>query len=483
MEKLQNILGASLFWRLLMSISNWFGVQWQRSAVITAFLTPNEERDLATCESSVFFRLFQWVRKGITALYNFLKLDKLFEGSVFTHPAPWAILTVAIAPLLPTMALLGLALLCLCSVALSLVRDIDRPLAHSPMNRYIFIYCFLYAVGTLFSVSPRTSLNMGLVTVVFVVSAVVLQNAITTRRALDTLVGFVVVGATVVALIGIYQYIFRAGYQSAAWIDSDMFSGITFRVPSTLDNPNMLGQFFLLTIPLGGACLLRAKTWGMRFFYLVCCGLMCITMILTFSRGAWLGLLFAGAIFFLFLNPKLIWLAPFALIVLYFVLPETVIARFTSIGDMGDNSTSYRVYIWMGVIEMLKDYWLWGIGPGDVAFNMVYPLYSYSGIVAPHTHNLFLQIITDVGICALVIFCVILFQYFRTLCAAIRRKDSWDSRILQIACTASVVGFMVQSMTDYAFYNYRVMFCFWAVLAIGALSARRESLPAGGTHD
>ncbi len=348
------------------------------------------------------------------------------------------------------------------------------------MNRYILLYCAIYLAGSIFSVSPSTSLFVGLLTVAFTAYALVLQNAITTRQMLDGLVALVVVSATVVALIGIYQFVFQAGYQSEAWVDSDMFSSISFRVPSTLDNPNMLGQFLILTIPLGGASLLRAKDWNTRAFYFCCCGIMCITMLLTFSRGAWLGLLFAGAVFVLLLNPKLILLAPVALVALYFVLPETVIERFASIGDMTDSSTSYRVYIWMGAIEMLKDYWLSGIGPGDTAFNMVYPLYSYSAIDAPHTHNLLLQIITDAGISALVVFCGVLFQYFRTICAAIHRCDPWDSRILQVACCSSVAGFMVQAMTDYAFYNYRVMFLFWSILAIGALSARREALPQGG---
>lgn len=31
-------------------------------------------------------------------------------------------------------------------------------------------------------------------------------------------------------------------------------------------------------------------------------------------------------------------------------------------------------------------------------------------------------------------------------------------------------------MTDYSFYNYRVMFLFWAYLAIAALAARYEKL-------
>ena len=39
--------------------------------------------------------------------------------------------------------------------------------------------------------------------------------------------------------------------------------------------------------------------------------------------GAWLGLLFAGAAFFVLLNPRLMLLFPVALVGLYFVLPPS----------------------------------------------------------------------------------------------------------------------------------------------------------------
>ena len=35
---------------------------------------------------------------------------------------------------------------------------------------------------------------------------------------------------------------------------------------------------------------------------------------------------------------------------------------------------------------------------------------------------------------------------------------------------------MVQAMTDYSFYNYRVMFLFWAYLALGMVAARWNDL-------
>ncbi len=478
MEQARNILNASLLWRWLMSVCLWFGGQWRSSGVVQWFLHPGGWTPAAS-ESSIFYKLWSWARGGLCRLYALLRLDKLFAGSVFTRSWFWCMMPVAFAPLLPTMAVLGMVLVGVCSLALNLVRDRDRPLAWSPINRYILLYAAVYLAGTFFSVNLSSSLKPGLLTVAFILFSVVLYNAVTNRSQLDTLLAVVVLAGAVVSCYGILQYIFRWGYQSAAWVDSDMFSSIQFRVPATLDNPNMLGQYLILAIPVGGAKLLAQKDWPGRVWYFLCCAAMCLCMLLTFSRGAWLGLLFAGAVFVVLLNPRLILLAPFALAALWFVLPDTVINRFASIGNMSDASTSYRVYIWMGTLAMLKNYWLCGIGPGTEAFNRVYPAYSYNSIIAPHSHNLFLQIVCDAGIAALAVFLILMFVYFRMMCAALHREEDWTSRLNQVAFTGGVCGFLVQAMTDYSFYNYRVLFLFWAYLAIGALCARRSELPKG----
>ena len=43
---------------------------------------------------------------------------------------------------------------------------------------------------------------------------------------------------------------------------------------------------------------------------------------------------------------------------------------------------------------------------------------------------------------------------------------------MQISALSSVSGFLVEGLTDYAFYNYRVMLLFWAVLGISVLLCR-----------
>jgi O-antigen ligase len=166
-----------------------------------------------------------------------------------------------------------------------------------------------------------------------------LENGLTTRRSLDWVAGGMVLSGTAVSVIGIGQYVFGISGASS-WVDSDMFSDITVRVYSTLQNPNVLAEYLLLVIPISVALLFSAKSWTWRGIWLGCCGVMCLCMVLTFSRGGWLGLIIAAGVFVLLWQPRLLVLAPFALIALYFVLPDTVITRLTSVGNLKDSSTT-----------------------------------------------------------------------------------------------------------------------------------------------
>lgn len=421
------------------------------------------------------------VRRALCALYQSLRLDRLLRGSIFLQCFAWCALAAVLAPVLPTMAVLALALAGCGSAALRALHEPERRFAPLPLALPVALYAACYLVGTLTSVDVRSSLLIGVLTVAFILFTPALCHAVDTRAQLDALAALMVAVGAAVSCYGILQYVFKWGYQSAAWVDADMFSSIRFRVSGTLQNPNMLGQYLILTITLGGAKLFGTKGMWRRLWYLACCGVMCLCMVLTYSRGAWLGLLFALAVFCVLWQPRLLVLAPFAFAALIAAMPATVVARFTSIGNLADQSTSYRVNIWLGTIKMLRDgHWLFGIGPGEAAFNRIYPFYSYEAIVAPHSHNLFLQIVCDAGIFALFAFAWVLLRYFRTLFGALGRGGEGPKRMLTIGCVSGVLGFLVQAMTDYSFYNYRVMLLFWAYLGVGMLSARLSRTETGG---
>lgn len=460
------------FWAVFDRLCRWFGRETRESMLVTWFCMPHGRGWRDETSPGV-------LRCRASALYRRFSLDRLMEGSVFLQCFVWCLLPTVLAPLLPTIVLLALVLVGVGATLLNLLQS-NRRLQPSRINFLVFAYAALYLFGTLHSVSRSTSLTVGAISIAFMLFSAALYHAVETRAQLDLLVAAMVTVGAGVSAYGIVQYVFKLGYQSKAWVDSGMF-GSTFRVTSTLENPNMLGEYLVLVLPLAVAQLFARKGTLQKVYYLACCGVMGVCMLLTFSRGAWLGLLFAAAVFVLLALPRLLWLAPLALVGLYFVLPDSVIARFTSIGNLGDSSTSYRMYILLGTIAMLADgHWLFGIGPGEGAFDAVYPLYSYNAVVAPHSHNLFLQIVCDAGIAALVVFVWLLLRHVRSLCRALYRETDAASRYLQAGFTAGLLGFLVQGMTDYSFYNYHVMLMFWAYLAVGALCARRGSLGEGG---
>ena len=123
-----------------------------------------------------------------------------------------------LAPILPTMAVLGLALVGCACLLVDFMSDRGRELFYAPVNRYIWLYAAIYAVGTLFSVTLKGSLLGGVLTVAFILFAIALENAITTQRQLEVLLFFMVAAGAAVALYGICQYLFGWGYQSSAWL-------------------------------------------------------------------------------------------------------------------------------------------------------------------------------------------------------------------------------------------------------------------------
>ena len=468
---MHNFLAGSFFIRLLSSAALWLDAQFSKSVIAAAFLQDPTGRG----GRSVFRHVFSFLHRILFAAFRLLRLDRVLKGSVFMRTFFWCALALCLAPLIPTMALLGLVLVCFVSLAANFGCDKSLALTSSPVNIFIYLFALIYSVCTITSVDFRGSLNGGMLIVIFILFSIVLQSAIKTKKQTDILIYFLIAAGTLVAAYGVFQYILGVE-GAAAWLDEEMFDSLSIRVYSTLDNPNVLAEYLLLVIPITIATVFTAKTQSGKIYALCAAGCMCLAMLLTFSRGGWLGLVFAAAFFLVLMGRRFIVLGLIAAAAAVIVLPESVLGRFTSIGNMSDGSTSYRFSIWMGSLGMLADYWFCGIGPGTAAFNKVYPLYSYNAATAQHAHNLYLQITCETGVIGLLIFVALIFMFFKTTCSAVSRATDKTVRLRLIAVISGILGFLVQSMTDFTFYNYRVALIFWAFIALGMILSRKNMI-------
>ncbi len=386
---------------------------------------------------------------------------------VLKFPSAGVFFVVFAAPVAPTMADVDLALLSIFSLALYSVTHKGFKFTFDGIGFFIIVFLGVYAVAAITSFAMMNSFSIWAIYFVFISIYFVIINTVNTKKLLMNLLTVFVLSGFLVCLYGVAQYVF--GWDTAqAWMDEEMFSDIKMRIYSTLGNPNVLGEYILLVLPASVGLMWVNKRFEAKVVYAAVSALMFGALILTFSRGCWIGIMAAAAIFITFAAGKLWGLGLIALPIIPMILPESIINRFSSIGNMEDSSTSYRVYIWMGTLAMIKDFWLSGIGMGQKAFTQVYPFYSYNGIVAPHSHNLFLQILVESGIAGIAVFLIIAVLFLRRVMTGYQAGGKGDSlSTVMTALSAGICGFLLQGMFDNCFYNYRVMLVFWCVLAMG----------------
>ena len=99
MEQVKQVLDGSLLWRALTAICLWFSRQWHSSGVISWFLHP-AGWGAGASESSIFFKLWSLIRRGLCRLYELLHLERLFAGSVFLQAWFWCALPAVLLALL-----------------------------------------------------------------------------------------------------------------------------------------------------------------------------------------------------------------------------------------------------------------------------------------------------------------------------------------------------------------------------------------------
>ncbi len=397
---------------------------------------------------------------------------------VFVFPEIGVLAMIGILPYLtilphPSIALAGMVLLTTFCYLIKLIRG-KRVFRVEFLDVGVMLFAFAFLFGGLVSFSGTGSLRVTAIYICFMTAYFLVVNLIRTRVWLGRCVTVLLASGFGAALYGIYQNFF--GLSETKWIDEKMFEDIKGRVFSLFENPNMLANYLIMLIPIALAVVLCGKTATARVGALCVLAASGLCLIYTWSRGAWLGAMLGILIFFLLLNRKtltLLFFGCFALPFLPLVLPQSIMNRFLSIGNLADSSTSYRVSIWRAAVRMAGDFFASGIGVGESAFRQVYPLYSLAGIeAAPHSHNLFLQIQLELGIVGLLLFLAVLVLLAQCCFEYNRKSPDRETRIMSIGCFAGVLSALAQGMTDYTWYNYRVFFVFWFVFALASAYIR-----------
>ncbi len=305
----------------------------------------------------------------------------------------------------------------------------------------------------------------------------------------DRITAALLAGQLVTSVIGIRQLYGDPG-ALARWSDANSMAEGTIRIYSTLENPNLLGGFLLPTLPLAVVALLRWPGGARRLFALSSLLLGLVALVLTYSRGAWMGMVAALATIALLLVvrrsrtwpplwrrlfPLLLLVGGSAALVLLVAAVEPLRVRVLSLlAGREDSSNNFRINVWSAVLEMIRDRPLLGIGPGNNAFNLIYPLYQQPKFNALSAYSIPLEWAVEAGIPGLAAGVGLFLCALRT--GLLQMAGEGPLLLPSLAAVAMFVGLAVQGITDTIFFRPEVQLV--ALFGLATLAASRHGLGA-----
>ncbi len=284
--------------------------------------------------------------------------------------------------------------------------------------------------------------------------------------------------ALVASAYGVQQWYLGAP-ELATWTDPTSETAGVTRVYSFLGNPNLFAGYLMPALPLGAIAAIHWRSWGLKALGIITAilGAFCITQ--SQSRGGLMGIAAESFTLVLLLVywwgkrlPK--WTFPTVFggmagaIALGTVLIPTLRKRVGSIFGTEDSSNAFRVNVWQSVLNMIKAKPILGIGPGNKAFNLIYPLYQRSGYSALGTYSVPLEITVETGIVGIICYSWLVFTVFRQgLLGLNRLRSDRDSNGLWIiAAIATLAGMLIHGLVDTVWYRPQVQLLWWLAIAI-----------------
>lgn len=415
---------------------------------------------------------------GIASHFVGCKLSLVGAAALLLLPfllgSPFTCLTVSVwgAMCLPTLLVMALSLLTLLLTLIHWLYGREKMPKFSTSAVWWFLLCLITLIYTCFGFGGTNGFLAGGIRLAMMPALFSTWVLLRSKERIIKFCASLVGGGSVVGLYGIYQYL--TGGASAKWTDTELFGRYFGRIVATFENPNIYGEFLLILLPLCAALFLLSSRKLIKAFSLGAALLLAVNLALTYSRGCYVALALAVVVMLWFMDKR--WLIPlgFLLALSPLYLPDSIMARLQSIGNMSDTSTLYRVQIWQGTLMMLRQYWWIGAGFGSVAFSALYDRFALEAVDAPHAHNLLLQTMSESGIVGLICtVCLLLFICRDALCS-LRTLADKGLKMIQIALFSAWCALALQGVFDYTFYNNNLFLIMMCSLGIMLSIGRKE---------
>ncbi|MBC8420953.1 MAG: O-antigen ligase family protein [Desulfobacterales bacterium] len=374
------------------------------------------------------------------ALYALLIFTPLARASV----QDWAVTVIHMVTLIALTAFL---------LERCLSRDWEW--IRTPLDMPIICLLAVCLLSSIFSLYKAASLWAFILLVNYVLIYYLVIQAIRTRAQFMHLVHLIIGIAAFLAIFGLAK---SSGTNPFPWWDYPELHEDAFRVAATFGNANNFAGYMEMVILLTLGLLLTGLKVPRIIMMLCLIFLFIAALIFSFSRGGWIAALFGFAFLVTalianrrFNRKKLVAGITFGFVAIsLFVLANTGVADRVVTLKQKQDITNFigRATAWAGIVDMIRDYPVLGIGPGT--FAVVFTQYQPPGLSARHfrAHNDYLQVISEGGLLLIpIIIWMIIALYrkgFRKL-----RNPSRLVRGITVGALSGITAILIHSLGDF----------------------------------
>jgi len=401
-------------------------------------------------------------------------------------------------------ALIGVLLIAAAAFWMLLTLSDEPLIVFSPIHLLVLMYWGIATIATAMSPVKQAAFSGWSKLTLYLLFFALMARVLRSPKLRSWLIAVYLHIALIVSFYGVRQWIDKVP-PLATWNDPTSAQANLTRAYSYLGNPNLLGSYLLPAIALSFAAIFVWKSWGTKALAVTMLLVNCACLRYTDSRGAWIGCVVMMVVFAILLwywwSPKMprfwrTWALPLGLgsfafvIILGILLVEPLRVRVSSIFlGRGDSSNNFRMNVWTAVIEMIKDRPILGIGPGNVAFNKVYPLYMRPRYSALSAYSVLLEITVESGFIGLMTFLWLLVVTFNQGAAQLKiLRDGEGMKAISggevlsqdvqvkspdslggfwlMAAIATLTGMMAHGFVDTVWYRPEVNMLWWLMVAI-----------------
>ncbi len=366
-------------------------------------------------------------------------------------------------------------------------RDRDFRIKSTPFDLPILLFLAWNVISCFTSVNPLWSLKFTFKLSGGIVLYYIAVETIKSRKQLRTLVLFLLASSVIVSVLGLGERIIPDTVKNII----DIFcrgqfrlpEGETIRAKSTFFYPNSLAAYLEVIIFIAGGLLLTGKLFDSKRNLIILL-LAAETMMLTYSRGGLVGVY--GALLALiwicyrkeylkFKIKNLLFMGAIitGLFLITTVFDSVLAGRLASMFDLNSNANIERVHLYKSAIKITMDHPLKGVGPDGFmwVYNEKYAQEAKfssvtwtGGIPSGNSHNMFLEMSSNLGIPGVLIFLWLFVSIIRYQLKILAKPGNGYPVNIFIGLSAGIWTFFIHGLVDYFWQFQSIILFFWLIM-------------------